>query len=118
MEPRSIELYHPDVNGGNLVSMVVQMTRIYCSPPDHTGRRRMDDIDIVVPFRSDEQRLLHEFEEAIICGPSAITPMRLVAGNHVGGWSIRRHSFEGETVRYSLFYSGSPPIPPAVNPSA
>ena len=81
MEPRSIELYHPDVNGGNLVSMVVQMTRIYCSPPDHTGRRRMDDIDIVVPFRSDEQRLLHEFEEAIICGPSAITPMRLVAGN-------------------------------------
>ena len=118
MEARRIELYHPDVNGGNVVSLVVRMTRIYCSPPDHTGRRRMDDIDIVVPLRSDEQRLLHEFEEAIICGPSAITPMRLVAGNHVGGWSIRTHTFEGGTVRYSLVYSGAPPIPPSVNPSA
>ena len=118
MEAKRIELYHPDVNGGNLVSMVVQMTRIYCSPPDHTGRGRMDDIDVVVPLRSDEQRLLHEFGEAIIRGPSAITPMLLVAGNHVGGWSIRGHTFEGETVRYSLFYSGSPPIPPSVKPSA
>ena len=118
MEARSIELYHPDVNGGNVVSMVVQMTSIYRSPPDHKGRRRMDDIDIVVPFRSDEQRLLHEFKKAIIRGPSAITPMRLVVGNHVGGWSISWYSIEGETVRYSLFYSGSPPIPPAVNPGS
>lgn len=118
MEARRIELYHPDVNGGKAVSVVVQMTRIYCSPPDHTGRRRMDDIDIVVPLRSDEHRLLHEIEEAIIRGPSAITPMRLVASNHVGEWSIMRRTFEGGTARYSLCYSGSPPIPPSVNPSA
>ena len=118
MQIREVELYHPNVNEGEVVSMVVQMSRIYRSPPDHTGRRKMEDIDIVVPLRSDERRLLHEFEEAIRRGPSGIVPMRLVAGDHVGGWSIRRHSFEGENVRYTLFYSGRHPTPPSVNPSA
>ena len=118
MQITQIELYHPDVSGGDVVSMVVQMSRIYCSPPDHIGRRKMDDIDIVVPLRSDERRLLHEFEEAISRGPSGIIPMRLVAGDHVGGWSILKHSFEGENVRYTLFYSGRHPTPPSVNSSA
>ena len=114
MQTRTIELYHPNVNGGEPVSMVVQMTRIYCSPPDRIGMRKMDDIDIVVPLRSDEQRLLHEFEKAIIRGPSGILPMRLVADDHVGGWSIVSHTFEGKYVRYSLIYSGRHPNPPSV----
>lgn len=111
MRIRTIELYHPNVNGGEPVSMVVQMTRIYCSPPNHIGRREVDPIDIVVPLRSDEQRLLHEFEE--VTRNPASGALRLVAGDHVGGWSIRSHTFEGETVRYSLFCSGRHPNPPS-----
>ena len=72
----------------------------------------MDDIDIVEQLRSDEHRRLHDFEKVTL-NPSG--DMRLVAGDHVGGWSVSRHSFEGENVRYTLFYSGSPPTPP-VNP--
>ena len=107
MQTRMIELYHPNVNAGNVVSMPVQMTAIRCSPPNDIGLRTMDGIDIVVPLRSDEQRLLHEFENAI-SGPAGIIPVRLATGDHVGMWSMIRHSFEGYDVRYSLVYSGRP----------
>ena len=74
----------------------------------------MDPIDIVVPLRSDEQRLLHEFKEATI-GPS---PLRLVAGDHVGEWSIRPAvSIEWGNVRYSLFFSNRHPNPASANPT-
>ena len=112
MQTRMIELYHPNVNGGSVVSISVKMTAIHCSPPNDIGRRKMDDIDIVVPLRSNEQRLLHEFKDAI-SGPSGITPVRLATGDHVGMWSTIRHSFEAEGVRYSLVYSGSPPQDPS-----
>jgi len=107
MQIRMVELYHPNVNGGNVVSISVKMTPIHCSPPDDLGRSKMDDIDIVAPLRSDEQRLLHQLEDAI-SSPSGIIPVRLATGDHVGMWSIIRHSFEAEDVRYSLVYSGSP----------
>jgi len=112
MKTRMIELYHPNVNGGNVVGMSVRMTAIYCSPPNDIGRRKMDDIDIVVPLRSDERRLLHEFKDAI-SGPSGIIPVRLATGDHVGMWSVTKHSFEGEDVRYSLVYSGQPAKDPS-----
>jgi len=114
MPIQEIELYHPNVHGGEPVRMVVQMTRIYCSPPNHIGRKRMDPIDIVVPLRSDEQRLLHEFAGATR-NPSSGS-MRLVAGDHVGGWSVRSYRIEGENMRYSLFHSGRHPNPHSPNP--
>lgn len=112
MQNRIVELYHPNVNGGIVVSILVNMTPIYCSPPNDIGRSKIDDIDIVVPRRSDERRLLHQFMDAI-SGPSGIIPIRLATDNHVGLWSIIRHSFEAEVVRYSLVYSGSPPEDPS-----
>ena len=112
MQIRMIELYHPNVNGGNVVSMSVRMTAIYCSPPNDIGLSKMDDTDIVVPLRSAERRLLHEFKDAI-SGPYGIIPVRLATGDHVGMWSMIEHSFEGEDVRYSLVYSGSQPKDPS-----
>ena len=83
MQTRMIDLYHPNVNGGNVVSISVKMTAIHCSPPNDVGRRTMDPIDIVVPLRSDERRLLHQFEDAI-SGPSGIIPVRLATGRPCG----------------------------------
>ena len=65
MKAKTIELYHPRVNDGNVVRITVGMTEIHCSPPNRAGLRRMDDIDISVPLKSDEHRILHEFDKAI-----------------------------------------------------
>ena len=74
--------------------------------------RRTSAHDIVVPLRSHEQRMLHQFKDAI-SRPSGIIPVRLATGDHMGMWSITRHSFEAGDVRYSLVYSGSPPEDPS-----
>ncbi|MDE2873291.1 MAG: hypothetical protein OXQ94_16560 [Gemmatimonadota bacterium] len=106
MPTRMIELHHPEVNDGNTVAITVQMTRIYCSPPDRAGRRKIGDIDVTVPLRSKEHRVLNEFEEAI-CGPAGIVPMRLKAGDHVGMWSVRKRQFVGDSALYTLCFSGT-----------
>ena len=108
MQIREIELHHPHVNDGIVARMVVRMSRIHCSPPDHLGRRRMGAISIVVPRKSEEQRLLLEFRKATSGRePYGITPLRLVAGDHVGGWSIDGggRAIEGEDERFTLFFS-------------
>ena len=104
MKVTTIELFHPDVNDGMEVSMIVFMTPIFCSPPNHLGRSRMGDIDILVPIKSEERRWLHKFKDAI-SGPSGTIPIRLTVGEHVGHWAVRTHTIEGENMRYSLFYS-------------
>jgi len=101
-----IELYHPSVNNGDVISITVEMTRIYCSPPNRAGLHKMDDINLTVPIKSEEHRLLHEFENAI-SGPSGIIPIRLATGDHVGMWSVRKRQFMGDSVLYTLCFSGT-----------
>ena len=91
-----IKLCHPEVNDGEEVTLDVEMTAIYCSPPNRAGVRRMDDIDITVPLKSEEHRRLNEFQKAI-CGPSGIVPIRLATGDHLGMWSVRMYRFIGTT---------------------
>lgn len=106
MTIRTIKLYHPRVNDGNVISITVEMTRIYCSPPNRAGVRKMDDINITVPVKSREHRILHEFENAI-SGPAGIVPVRLATGDHVGMWSVRKRQFMGDSVLYTMCFSGT-----------
>ena len=107
MKTRMIELYHPRVNDGNVVRIAAGMTTdIYCSPPNRAGLRSMDNIDITVPLKSDEHRILHRFDKAI-SGPSGIIPIRLATGDHVGMWSVSRRRFIGDYAQYTLCFSGN-----------
>lgn len=81
-------------------------TEVHCSPPNRAGRRSVDDIDISVPLKSDEDRILHEFDKAI-SDPSGIIPIRLAIGDHVGMWSVRTCRFVGDSALYTLFFLGN-----------
>ena len=106
MKTRTIELYHPKVNDGNPVRITVGMTDIHISPPNRAGRRSVYDIDVTVPVKSDEHRILHKFNEAI-SSPSGIIPMRLAIADHVGMWSVKSGPIVvGYYAQYTLCFSG------------
>ena len=68
----------------------------------------MGNVEIAVPLGSRDHRFLRKFFEA---QQATLTPIRVVAGDHTGLWSIKRvgmPSMPGnDLVRITLTYSGS-----------
>ena len=84
------------------------MTEVRELPPTPAGVRRMGNIEIAVPLGSRDHGFLRRFFDA---QQATLTPMRVVAGDHTGLWSIKRVSMPpapgDNLVRITLTYSGS-----------
>ena len=106
--PLEIELQHSAVDDGVAVTLDVDMTEVRELPPTPAGVRRMGNIEIAVPLGSRDHGFLRRFFDA---QQATLTPMRVVAGDHTGLWSIKRVSMPpapgDDLVRITLTYSGS-----------